>query len=95
VFARLGRPGEGYTGIRKGRVNLAGRPLLADDDGPFGAPTSDSARTQVGADTRSLLCVVYCPSERPSEDLSAMLARVADLLTRYCGATIHLVRTLQ
>lgn len=95
VFVRLGRSGEHYNGIRKGRVSLEGRPLLADDDGPFGAPTSDSARTQVTERTRSLLAVGYCPSERPTEQLSAMLERIADLLMRHCGATVHMVRTLQ
>lgn len=94
VFARAGRVGEGYDGIRKGRVNLTQRPLLADDAGPFGAPTSDSARTQVTGATTSLLAVVFCPMDRPSEHLSAMLARVADLLARYCDATVHLVRTV-
>lgn len=95
IFARIGRPGEGYEGIRKGRVNLASRVLLADDDGPFGAPTADSARTQVTSGTRAVLAVIYCPAERPSEHLSAMLARVADLLARHCGATVHLVHTRQ
>ena len=95
IYARLGRAGEGYEGIRKGRVNVAARALLADDDGAFGAPTADSARTQVTADTRALLAVIYCPAERPSEQLSAMLARVADLLARHCGATVHLVQTRQ
>ena len=47
IYARIGRTGEGYEGIRKGNVNLASRVLLADDDGAFGAPTADSARTQV------------------------------------------------
>jgi DNA/RNA-binding domain of Phe-tRNA-synthetase-like protein len=95
VFARTGLPGEGYDGIRKARVNLSNRPLLADDDGPFGAPTSDSARTQVTATTTSLLVVIFSPAERRSVELSAMLARVADLLTRHCGATVRVVRTLQ
>ncbi|HTR97409.1 MAG TPA: phenylalanine--tRNA ligase beta subunit-related protein [Candidatus Acidoferrales bacterium] len=95
VIARLGGSGDGYDGIRKGRVNLAGRPLLADDDGPFGAPTSDSARTQVTARTTALLAVVFSPSERRTEDLSAMLARIADLLARYCSATVRVVHTLQ
>ena len=94
VFARLGRPGEGYEGIRKGRVNLANRPLLADDDGPFGAPTSDSARTQVTAGTTSVLVVAFSPAERASSDLSALLGRVADLLSRHCGATVRIVHTL-
>lgn len=95
VFARLGRKGEGYDGIRKGHVNLSDRPLLADDLGAFGAPTSDSARTQVAAGTNALLVIVYRPLTRPGEDLSSMLARVADLLARWCGATVRLVQTLR
>ncbi len=95
VFARLGLMGEGYEGIRKGRVNLSGRPLLADDDGAFGAPTSDSARTQVTTRTTALLVVVYRPVDRASDDLSTMLARVADLLAKYCSATVRLVHTVQ
>lgn len=95
VFARLGRKGEGYDGIRKAHVNLTARPLLADDDGAFGAPTSDSARTQVTDATNALLVIVYRPLARPGEDLSSMLARVADLLARYCGATVRVVQTLR
>lgn len=95
IDARIGLTGEGYEGIRKGRVNLAARALLADDDGAFGAPTADSARTQVTHDTRALLAVIYCPAERSSEQLSAMLARVADMLARHCGAIVHLVQTRQ
>ena len=93
IFARLGRPGEGYEGIRKGFVNLTGRPMLADDDGAFGAPTSDSARTQVTEETKTLLGVIYCPAERPDQQLTLMLARVADLLARHCGATVHRVQS--
>lgn len=95
VYARLGRPGEGYEGIRKGYVSLGGRLLLADDESAFGAPTSDSGRTQVTAETRSLLAVVYCPVERPGDHLSGMLERTADLLARHCGATVHAVQTRQ
>jgi DNA/RNA-binding domain of Phe-tRNA-synthetase-like protein len=95
IVARLGRPGEHYEGIRKGSVSVAGRPMLADDEGAFGAPTSDSARTQVTEATRTLLAVIYCPVERPGDHLSAMLARVADLLARHCGATVHIVQTRQ
>src|SRR5262245_3972383 len=95
IIARLGRPGEGYEGIRKSMVNGAGRPMLADDDGAFGAPTSDSGRTQVTDATRALLAVIYCPVDRPGDHLSAMLARVADLLARHCGATVHIVQTRQ
>lgn len=41
---RLGREGETYAGIGKGGIDLCRMPLLADGQGPFGSPTSDSAR---------------------------------------------------
>ncbi len=95
IQVRVGRDGEGYPGIRKQRVHLAGRLLLADDDGPFGAPTSDSTRTLVGPDTRQLVVVLFCPIERAGQHLSTSLEHVADLLTRFCGATIVSARVVQ
>ena len=47
VTMRLGRDGESYPGIRKDEVHVGGRIALADSTGPFGNPTSDSARTMV------------------------------------------------
>lgn len=94
VQVRVGREGEGYAGIRKQRVHLQGRLLLADDEGPFGAPTSDSARTAVQAGTRQLLAAIFCPRERAGDQLTAALERIAGLLTSYCSATIVAVRVL-
>ena len=95
IQARAGREGEGYPGIRKQHVNLAGRLLLADDEGPFGAPTSDSLRTSVGEATTRLLVVVFCPVERADRHLSVMLEHLADLLTRHASARVMAVRVLQ
>ena len=95
VRVRVGREGEGYGGIRKQWVNLTGRLLLADDDGPFGAPTSDSKRTSVTVDTTNLLVVFFSPPERAGAHLSGALERIADLLTRHCGGTLATVRVLQ
>jgi len=92
VRARVGRDGEGYSGIRKQRVNLAGRLLLADDDGPFGAPTSDSERTSVDATTSRLVVVVFCPLERADQHLSTMLEHIADGLVRHAAARVVAVR---
>jgi len=94
IRVRVGHEGEGYPGIRKQRVNLAGRLLLADEDGPFGAPTSDSERTAVGSTTRNLLVVLFCPTDR-SAHLSPALEHLSELLTRYCAATISTVRVVQ
>lgn len=95
VRVRVGREGEGYGGIRKQWVNLVGRLLLSDDDGPFGAPTSDSLRTSVNSKTRALAVVVFCPPERAGAHLSMTLEEIAGLLTRYCGANVTTVRVKQ
>jgi len=95
VHVRVGRENESYPGIRKQRVHLAGRLLLADDDGPFGAPTSDSTRTAVSSSTRHLLVVLFCPIERAGQHLSTTLEHLAEVLTRFCGASILSARVLQ
>lgn len=95
IHVRAGREGEGYDGIRKDRVNLAGRLLLADDLGPFGAPTSDSLRSAITSETRRLMVVVFCPVERAPGELTAALERISDRLTRFCGAQVMAVRVLQ
>lgn len=92
---RVGRESEGYPGIRKHRINVEGRLVLADEEGPFGAPTADSARTAISARTRNLLVVLFCPIERASLHLSPALEHIADLLTRYCSATVVAVRVVQ
>ena len=76
-------------------MNLAGRLLLADDDGPFGAPTSDSMRTSVTSASRGLLVVLFCPIERGGGDLTAALERIADRLKRFCSASISAVRVVR
>ena len=74
VVLRLGRPGEEYAGIRKDAVHVAGRLTLADDVGPFGNPTSDSARTMVTTATARVLVVIFCPVAVGEPSLSRALS---------------------
>jgi DNA/RNA-binding domain of Phe-tRNA-synthetase-like protein len=62
VAVRLGKPGEEYPGIRKDVVHVAGRLTLADAAGPFGNPTSDSARTMITTATTAALVVIFVPA---------------------------------
>ena len=62
IELRLGAEGEEYEGIRKDVVHVAGRMTLADVRGPFGNPTSDSARSMVTPATVRALCTVFAPS---------------------------------
>jgi DNA/RNA-binding domain of Phe-tRNA-synthetase-like protein len=82
VTLRLGLPGEEYAGIRKDAVHVAGRLTLADSRGPFGNPTSDSARTMVTTATTRALVVVFCPA--PLGD--AVLQRALALTRERIGA---------
>src|SRR6187431_593611 len=83
IELRLGREGESYPGIRKDDVHVGGRLTLADRQGPFGNPTSDSARTMVTTDTVSAVVVVFAPAElgaaRLDQVLDVTVARMADI----------------
>jgi DNA/RNA-binding domain of Phe-tRNA-synthetase-like protein len=60
VTLRAGREGESYESLR-GPFNLEGKPLLADAQGPFGTPITDSQRVKVTEGTRRAWMVAYLP----------------------------------
>ncbi len=86
VALRRGLPGESYPGIRKDDVHLEGRPVLADDEGPFGNPSSDSLRTSVDGTTRSLLMVIFAPAGYPGTRLEAHVAFAGECMERHLGS---------
>ena len=86
VDLRLGRDGESYPGIRKDAVHVAGRIALADAAGPFGNPTSDSARTMVTTATTRVLLVVFAPAGTMDERLNAVLDMTAARMAEFTGA---------
>jgi DNA/RNA-binding domain of Phe-tRNA-synthetase-like protein len=88
VTLRRGRPGEGYEGIRKGFVNVAGRPTLVDEAGAFGNPTSDSARTSISLAARSVLVVAYAPRDLTKERMERILSETAATVMRHCGGAV-------
>ena len=83
VSLRRGEPGESYPGIRKDSVNVAGRPVLVDQVGPFGNPTSDSLRTSVTEDTASLFMVIFAPADYEEAALDAHVATAAGTIARH------------
>jgi DNA/RNA-binding domain of Phe-tRNA-synthetase-like protein len=85
IVLRKGHAGESYEGIRKGPVNVDGRPTLADSRGAFGNPTSDSARTSITLDAKRALVTVYAPAAFGNARLGAVLDDTQATLTRFCG----------
>lgn len=86
VELRLGREGESYPGIRKDDVNVGGRIALADTVGPFGNPTSDSARTMVTTATTRALLVVFAPAGFDTARLTHVLDVTAQRMREFTGA---------
>ncbi len=73
ICVRRGRTGEGYDGIRKDFIHVAGRLVCADNLGPFGNPSADSMRTMVTLDTTQVLFIIYAPAFFSSEQLQTSL----------------------
>ena len=86
VVLRLGREEESYPGIRKDDVHVGGRITLADSRGPFGNPTSDSARTMVTPATTSALVVVFAPRELDERRLGHVVDVTARRMEEFTGA---------
>jgi DNA/RNA-binding domain of Phe-tRNA-synthetase-like protein len=82
---RIGRAGESYPGIRKDAVHVDGRIALADRAGPFGNPTSDSARTMVTPATTQAMLVVFAPREVDRRRLDEVLDTTSSRMAEFTG----------
>jgi len=85
---RHGTPGEAYEGIGKRVWHLEGRPVLADPDGPFGSPISDSTRSMITGEAREILVAIYVPSDVPAASIESVMSRLGGRLTTFAGAAV-------
>ena len=76
LVIRLGADGEGYEGIGKEKVNVAGRICVADREGPCGNPSADSARTMITTATESAAWIYFLPVREDDIDRTAELIAV-------------------
>ncbi len=88
VALRLGQAGEKYEGIGKQTWHLDRRPVLADRQGPFGSPISDSVRTMITDSAAELLTVIYAPASGSRAALEQALEGLARRLERFAGARV-------
>ena len=80
VSLRAGRSGEAFASLR-GPFHLEGKPLLADAEGPFSTPITDSQRIKVQEDTRRAWLVAYLPAAAlaPEKALASLEALLREL----------------
>jgi len=88
IEAGLGKPDEIYHAIGRGLLNIENLPVLRDQIGPIGTPTSDEERTAIRLETNQLLMVFYAYDGH--HKLSEHMDYAVDLLKRYAAAgNIH------
>ncbi len=86
VVFRHGTAGERYEGIGKRTWHLEGRPVLADPDGPFGSPISDSTRSMITEAARNILVVIYAPAGAADTSIELAMSRLGERLAQFAGA---------
>lgn len=81
----IGQPNEAYNGIGRGALNIEGLPVLRDELGGIGTPTSDEERTMIHLETTSLLMNINA-FDGNREALLAVINQSSELLIKYVGA---------
>ncbi|EGO62496.1 B3/4 domain-containing protein [Acetonema longum] len=83
VELRRAEDGTHYDGIGKGSVNIEHLPVLYDDLGPFGNPSSDSCRAMIQSGNRNVISVFYSFDGR--KGLKPWIEQFSANLEQYCG----------
>ena len=86
MLLRKGRTGESYEGIGKKRWHLEGRPVLADAQGPFGSPISDSTRSMITESARGVVAVIYAPAQAPEVLLEGAIEELCGRFVQFAAA---------
>lgn len=80
----IGKKEEPYEAIGRGALNIEGLPVLRDQKGAFGSPTSDSTRTMVTPTTTEFLAVLF--GFEPAVDLAIVAEALKDLLLTHTAS---------
>jgi DNA/RNA-binding domain of Phe-tRNA-synthetase-like protein len=86
IALRHGLAGECYEGIGKKMWHLDGRPVLADSEGPFGSPISDSTRSMITESAREVAIVIYAPLAAADAAVEAAMSRLSERLSQFANA---------
>ncbi len=89
VAVRSGRNGEHYLGHNDQVMNMEGRFVLADQEGPFGSPISDAQRTAVTTASRHVCLVIFAPEEYDTTHLQERLTLFVQRTLEYCGGRVE------
>jgi len=86
IAVGVGETDEPYDAIGRGSLNIENLPVLRDEKGAFGSPTSDSQRTMVTPKTEQFLLVFFDFGK--DKLLLKTLDNTVLLLKQYASATL-------
>ncbi len=89
IEIRRGKQDEFYEGINRQPVHLDGRYVLADEQGPFGSPITDSVRTSVDLGTNKVYLIIFAPDYYDQELLSSQATLFNNRVLEICGGSIE------
>ena len=79
-----GRADDEYEAIGRGPFNIENLPAFRDQKGAFGTPTSDSTRTMITPDTKTVLLIVL--NFGGHQNIGDVMAYFEQLLLSHAGA---------
>ncbi len=83
IEVRIGKKGDVYETIGKGRIKLEGKIVVCDQLGPFGNPSSDSKRASVSRETKSSLTLIFARSEESPESIHTILNFTEAMISKF------------
>jgi DNA/RNA-binding domain of Phe-tRNA-synthetase-like protein len=83
VAIRLGTKDDIYNTINRGPLNVDKIPVYVDGVSPFGCPSSDTLRTAVDQNTKSIFIMIICFEETDIKQDEKLLI---DIYTKYTNA---------
>ena len=81
----IGKRNEPYEGIGRGKLNIEGLPVLRDEAGGIGTPTSDAMRTRITESTNHFLMNINC-FEGNRDKLELCVVESVSLLKEFVNA---------
>ena len=85
---RFGRPGETYLSLTNADIHVESKCIVADARGSIGSPSTDSRRTKITAQTRSVVCLVYGPAGVPAAYVREVGKTYVEWCRRFCGGEL-------
>ena len=83
IVVDIGQSDDTYSGIGRGELNIEGLPVLRDNEGVFGNPTSDSERTMIKEDAKSFLFCFFDFGE--NQKLETAIQECQDILEQFAN----------